>query len=360
MKRLGFWVLAAIVFGGALGLVITTTRVVRAQRQAGELARLARERDRLHQRLTELLDRDPVVARAREDSSRIAVALSESLMVAIIHQTTATWFDRVELNLANVKGRGKGEFDVDTPFGDLTVGAWKVQVLAHEVEAVLAAGTPEVAVSGDNRIGLAIPIHIRQGEGRVTLKFRWDSKSVFNLICRDFETVQMVRGNILPQTHVVRGSIVLAAGKEGIVADPDFPRERYPLGMTLTEGSWDQIRDALKEQDKLMRCGLLVNPDSAVKSLHALGTKGLKFRLPKSAFRTIYLPAGLVRTVRILGAPIDLVIEPHELRITPGWIWYGAEMKAHRSEPDLLPRGARTPGDHEPTMRRIPPSSERM
>ncbi|HYM80437.1 MAG TPA: hypothetical protein VEY91_03375 [Candidatus Limnocylindria bacterium] len=292
----------------------------------------------LRDSLSGLLARDSVLALARGDSSAIAIAMSEKLIVTLIQETATRYLDRIEIKLdSDVDGHGEGEFEVDTPLGKVTVGEWKVEVAVNEMVGVLSALTPSVDVSDTNRFHLALPIRIREGRGVVTLDFKWDSNSIFNVVCRDFATRQVLQGSILPQTHIVRGDLILSAGERGIVADPEFPSEKFPLSMALDQASWDRVRAALGEQDKLLRCGLLVNPDSVIAKLRDLGIQGLRFRLPRAVFRTFVLPTSVTQSVRILNAPVELSVTPHQLRISPGTLWYSAEIEARRSEGPAVP-----------------------
>lgn len=336
--------LAAIVVATLIAVLVPLVRRSGQQGSARELALLRARHAALHDSLSVVLARDPLLNLTRDDSSDIALALSETLLTSMIQEVATRYLDRVEIDLEDIEGHGDGELEIGSPIGGLTVGNWKVNVSAHEIAGVLSAQTPAIEVSGTNRIHLAIPIQIHQGQGAVTLAFAWDSRSVFNLVCRDFKTVQTIRGSILPQRHVVRGQMVLSASDEGIVANPDFPREKFPLSMTLTEASWSKLRAALKVQDKLFKCGFMINPDTVLARLRVMGLEGLRFGLPRRAFRTIFLPATISRAVRILTSPVELSVRPHQLRISPGLIWYSADIDARRSAgPDsLLPWPAGT------------------
>jgi hypothetical protein len=345
MRRKVLWMaLAAIVVATLIAVLVPLVRRSGQQGSDRELVRLRARQAALHDSLSVILAHDSLLILTRHDSADIALALSKTLLTSMIQDVAARYLDRVEIDLKDIEGHGAGPLEIGSPIGGLTVGDWKVNVMAHEITGVLSAGTPAVEVSGTNRIHLAIPVQIRRGQGAVTLAFEWDSRSVFNLVCRDFKIERTIRGSILPQRHVVRGHMLLSASADGIVADPDFPREKFPLGMALTEASWSTLRAALQGQDKLFKCGLMINPDTVLARLRVMGIEGLRFGLPRRAFRTIFLPATIARAVRILEAPVELSVTPHQLRISPGLIWYGADIDARRSAgPDsLLPWPAGT------------------
>jgi hypothetical protein len=310
--------------------VVLTHQMSEPEREKREIVALLARRASLRDSLAERLEGDPLIRLAEQDSSQIAIALSEHVLAALLQEITSRYLDRVEVDIEDLGGHGQGKFETQG-FGHLTVGEWKVVVRVHEFGGVLSAGVPAVEVTGTNRLRFAIPARIRGGDGSLTLAFEWDSKSVFNVVCRDFKTTQTLHGRVLPQRHVVRGDFVLSAGPDGIVADPDFPPERFPLAMTLDQSSWSRVRAALEEQDQLLKCGLLIDPDQVIEKLRAMGARGLKFKLPRKLLRTIRLPASIDRSVVILGSSVELSVFPHQLRITPDLFWYSAHVNASRS-----------------------------
>ena len=340
------WVAVAAAIAVAIVLAVVWAHQMSApERESREISHLRKRRAALRDSLDRALAADSLIRIAARDSSDIAVALSGHVLVTLLQEVTTRYLDRVEVAVEDLPGHGKGEFETNSPFGHLTVGEWKVQVRVHEFGGVLSAGLPTVDVTGTNRLHVAIPARIREGDGSLTLAFEWNSNSVFNVVCRDFKTVQTLRGRVLPQDHVVRGDFVLSAGPEGIVADPDFPPEKFPIAMSLDQASWDRIRAALEEQDKILKCGLLIDPERVIERLRALGARGLKFRLPRKMLRTIRLPASIERSVKILGSSVELSVEPRELRIDPDLFWYSARVRATRSsepgKPLPLPAGTR-------------------
>jgi len=343
-RRVWIGVFAAI--GAAAVLAAVWMHYLSApDRENREISVLRKRRTALRDSLDAMIDRDPLIHIASNDNSDIAVALSQRVLVALLQEVTVRYLDRVEIDVEDVQGHGKGTFKTGSPFGRLTVGEWTVQVRVHEFGGVLSAGVPTVEVAGNNRLHMAIPTRIREGDGSLTLDFAWNSNSVFNVVCRDFKTTQTLRGRVLPQRHVVRGDFVLSAAGAGIVADPEFPPEKFPLAMALDQASWDRLRAALEEQDKLLKCGLLIKPDVVIARLRDLGARGLKFKLPRSLMRTVVLPASIEKSVRILGSSVELSVRPHELQITPEMFWYSANVDAKKSsepgEPLPVPGGVK-------------------
>lgn len=331
----------------AAGGALLWTRANREKTEARELESLRLKRVALQGDLARLVEKDPVLIFARDDSSSIAVAIRETLLVTLVRDATARYLDRVDIDVKkDIPGHGDGTYEVATPFGKVQVGEWKVVVDVRDVTAQLAALEPTIDVSDTNRVHLGLPVEIRGGKGSLELNFAWDSKSVFNAICRDFKTTQFIEGRVLPQRHLIRGDLVLSADERGIVANPDFPPEKFPLAMDLDAESWAKLLNVLKEQDTFMRCGLMMNPDSVIARLRLLGIEGLKFKLPRTMFKTMVLPGSLLQSVQIQEASVLLSVRPHDLRIPPGIIWYSAGIRASRSEgpptpPAVVPPAAK-------------------
>jgi hypothetical protein len=329
-------VLGLLLLAGLIGAV----RGHLQRSEVDEIHRLRARRAALRDSLNLFVARDPILARAREDTAGIAVALSEKLIVALAQEAARHYLDRVEIDLDDVEGHGVGQYDVKTPLlGKRRLGEWKVEATVDTLRGVITALTPDVEVTGNDRVHLAVPMEIQERPGSVTLDFSWDSKSVFNVVCRDWHSRQTLRGRLRTQQHVVRGDLVFSATPEGILADPDFPPERFPLSMELDSASWDRVREALEEQNKLLKCGLLVHPDEIVAKLHVLGIQGLGFKIPRATFRSFVIPATILQSVRILNSPVDLAVTPHELKITPDMLWYAADVSAKkaRGPAPLLP-----------------------
>ncbi len=327
----------AAIAGTAVGFAILIAVLVAVLRPSGprhelrELADLRARRAALRDTLSALVARDSLLAIARSDSSGLTLALSEEFLASLLQGITTRYLDHVAIDLGpGVEGHGGGDININTPFGRMTLGEWAVAVDVRQFGGVLSAGRPRFEITGPNRVHLEVPVRIQRGSGEMKLRFEWNSRSVFNAVCRDFKTEQIIRGTVLPQEHRVHGDLVLSAAERGIAIEPRLPREKFPISMELDAESWNQVRKTLADQDKLMRCGLLINPDSVIARLQGLGRKGLRFRLPRVFYHTVVLPAGLSRSVRILDSMVEIEATPRQLLLTPGLVWFGADVKAGR------------------------------
>lgn len=324
-------------------LVLTSAVLVSARARAGSAERDASAR--LEERYRDLRERlrartagDPLLALASGSAATVALAMRESVFVELVEDAAGAYLDRIEVDLAHqIDGHGDGDLETKTPFGTMTLGEWRVVVKVHEMKAVLATRRPTVTVAGANRLDVAIPVRVEGGRGAVTLDFGWNSKGVVNLLCWDWTSRQHLEGAILPRDYVVRGALDLSARPGGILADPDFPEEKFPIAMELDAASWAGIRAALEKENALSRCGILIKPEKIERQLREFGRRGLRFKLPRTMFRRLSLPAQLSESVRILDAPVRITVATDTLRLEGGLLWYAAEVEAHRTTEPPVP-----------------------
>lgn len=331
--------LAAIFFGAGALACSRGENVPDATR--GRVAELQRAHEAFHDSLDALVAGDTLIAEAVADSGEVVLAIRASLVEDLIHEVTASYLDRVELDLSpNVQVQEGGEVRVKALFARITAGAWRVNLTIHRIRGVLAAKTPEVSVTRTNRIHLALPVVLQQGSGTATLRFAWDAKSVANVVCRDFATTQRITGSVLPREYEIEGDFVLTAGERSVVARPEFPEEKFRLSVDLSPESWANVQRTLASQDKISRCGIALAPADVIRKLQALGRKGFNVKLPRSIFRTVELPASVSRSVEVEERRLSLAVRPNVLRVTPRTFWYSSAVRTEiaGSSPDTLGR----------------------
>ncbi|MFN0150487.1 MAG: hypothetical protein ACKVU1_07240 [bacterium] len=280
----------------------------------------------LHAELESRVSADAPLAVALADTGEIALALREGLLTDLLREIARRYLDRVELNIdtKDLCATKDGELKVKTPFGQMAAGRWSVRLDFHGLRGVLRARRPEVTVIAENRVQVAAPVSIESGSSEATLHFKWDPKGMANLVCREFETSEPIEGRILRREYIVRGEFVLAAGPDGIVADPEFPEDRFPIAVDPSTESWSRVMAALESQDRWNRCGIAMDPENVARKLAELAEEGFKVKLPRSIFRPVVFPASLVKSVKVGRSPVKLSIRPNALRVSPGTFWYSA------------------------------------
>jgi hypothetical protein len=297
----------------------------------------------LHAELAERVSADTLLQTAIADSAEIALALREGLVTDLMTEAARRYLDRIELDIdtEGLTGSADGDLEIKTPLGKMTAGRWSVRLDFHRLRGTLRARSPSVSVTAENRVHVALPVEIESGVGAATIQFAWDPKGLANAVCREFETSERVEGRILAREYILSGDFVLSAGHEAIVAEPDFPADKFPIAVDPSEGTWQRVMETLRSQDRWNRCGIVMDPEKVVARLSALGERGFKVKLPRSIFRPVVIPASLLKSVRVGRSQVALTIRPNALRMSPGTFWYSASFA---TEIEGVDRGARRHG----------------
>jgi hypothetical protein len=293
-----------------------------AARSSAKMAQMHREQ---HERLEGLLARDPVMAAAMATEGDVVIAARSEFARAVIRQVALNYFDRVVIDLRDLDVFRQGDIRKQTPFGRKRVGEWAMDMRIHQVKGVLRAGNPDVAFTQGNRVQLAFPVHLEQGQGRATLDFAYDSKGIANLLCKDFQAEQTVQGGVIPEDYPVEGGFTLQTAPRSLTAKPAFSDE-FRIRLDLDSGSWAAVRARLEQEDRLGRCGLGMDAEKALADLRALAGRGIDVRLPAQLFRTLALPAHAAQTVLVDNHPVAVQVSQNELSLGPTTVWYSAHV----------------------------------
>ena len=297
-----------------------------------------------HERVEALLRRDPVMAQALRTEGDVVIAVRSEFAQAVVRQVARSYFDRVTIDLRDIDVYKQGDLRKQTPLGKMRVGAWAMDMRVHRVRGVLRAGEPDVGFHEGNRVQLAFPVHLEEGQGRATMGFAYDSKGLANLVCKDFQAEQTVQGGVIPEDYPVQGSFRLQTGPGTLTAKPTFPDE-FRVKLDLDPGSWAAVRARLQREDRLGRCGLALDPEKALADLRALAGRGFDVRLPGQIFRTVALPAQAAQTVRVDTHAVGVQVSQNGLSLGRAAVWYSAQVAVR------LPAGLRAPQARSSTPR---------
>ncbi len=302
------------------------------------------------QKLRDTLDlrvsRDSLLLPIVRDSGDVVLAVRQGLVRELLEEATTRYLRHVELDIgSNLQIHEGGELSAKTPFGQAHAGDWLVHITFKRLQAILSAAPPRLTVQNGNRVHMVVPATIHQGEGAATLDFTWHPTALASMVCRGFTFSEKIEGVVMPNTYDLVGDFNVFARGGAIVAEPVVSVQKYPLMLDLTPDSWARARHALVEQDKLLRCGLFMNPENVMQKLHRLAAVGIKVRLPHVIFQRVEFPASLTRFVQTGGRWMEIVAIPNELRVTSQAFWYSANVSADPSlrpppPPGTLPSGA--------------------
>ena len=306
---------------------------------AGDPAKIAALRhiyDQLHVRFENAAAREPILARAEADPGQIIVAVRSGLLEELAGSVAQRYLDHVTLDLARVKAHSSGEVKKKTFLGSLTIGEWKVAVEINSLMGDLRSGAPKMTLLPPNRVGIRIPIEVRETTGTATLQFSWDSKALANALCRDFTITRVIEGRVLPQVHEVQGAFELRNQGGHLTATPVFPDKKVDLRLDLTAPSWAALERDLEAQNTAGKCGAFIKREQALSFLRGLAARGIGVRIPRSVFRTVTLPAQLSESVLVRERQVALSVSAESLRVEKDMLWSSAAVSV-RKDPAVAP-----------------------
>jgi hypothetical protein len=225
----------------------------------------------------------------------------------------------------------------------LKAGMMVLDIGVHALSGRLVAReSPTTKLVPPDALEVSLPLTVENGRGRATILADWDPNPAAWLVCRGFHAQETLTGTIDPVPHVVRGRLRLELAPDRILARPTLARDRVRLRVNLTPASWDSVRAKFAEQDKILRCGLVLDPDSAVAKLRALGARGIRVRLPGAA-PPFELPVRFESTIEGGDYRVDVAVRNPELIVRRENVQVGfdAEMKVRTGPPEPEPVPAR-------------------
>jgi hypothetical protein len=292
-----------------------------------------------HERLEDLVADDPFLREAIRVKGDLAMAVRADFALDVIREVAKRYLDRVDLRLGDIEVVRQGALTTDTFLGRIHAGDWTVGLSIHEVNGVLRAGEPEVGFLEGNRVALAFPVHLEQGQGRARIDFNWDSRGIANLVCRDFALTQEIDGTVTPEAYPVRGTFALAATDKVLIARPAFSRE-FRIKLDLSPGSWDSVRARLREQDQFSKCGVAMDPEKVLAQLRELAGNGFNVRVPARVFRNIELRAHVAESVTVAQREVGVAVTKNALYTSPDLLWYSATVAVRTTTPPAQNRTA--------------------
>jgi hypothetical protein len=291
--------------------------------QATRVIDLEREHRERHVRFEALVESDPFLREAVRVEADLALALRADFARDVIREVARGYLDRVDLKLSEIDVLRQGSLRKDTFLGRIRAGDWTIGLRIHEIKGVLRAGEPDVRFLEGNRVAVTFPAHLEQGEGRASLVFKWDSRGIAKLVCRDFTITEEIHGAVVPEEYPVHGDFTLVAADGALTAQPSFTSE-FRIKLDLSPGSWAAVRARLEEQDRFVKCGMALDPEKVMLQLRELVGNGFNVKVPARIFRTIVLPADLAESVTVARHEVGVAITGSALQVSRDMLWYSA------------------------------------
>lgn len=339
MRRLALLVALVGATSAAAYVALRPRRDVAGHERRMAAARRAHEA--LSRQLDPFLDRDPVVRQALATKGQVVLGMHRALVERLVAEVGQRYLHEVQLDLRLDKEvTADGEIEVGTPFGRVKAGRWTAVVTIERVSGTLVTSDPRVALGPGEAVGFQADLAVRNGRGQAKVRFRWNARRMAGLVCRDFTVERTLHGTLAPLSYPLAGEFRLERGDETVVATPRFPRRKIHIRPSLTRESWTAVALALDEQDRVLRCGLALDPEQVRGKLEALLAKGFDVQLPASLFRAVELPAAVVHEAQVEGRSVTVGAEATDLRIDPDAVWFGADVSSELEPVSASPAGS--------------------
>ncbi len=296
------------------------------------VARLQLEVSQLRQRFLAAAARDPQVLKGSAAEGHLTAAVPPALFEDVVRRVAARYLDRVGVQLDDLEVERTGEIHKDTFLGKINAGDWTASIWFPHIRGTLRAGEPRIRLPGGNRVLVEMPVRLERGSGTARVRFKWDSRSVVNLVCSDFAVTQDVEGSLEPRDYPVTGEFTMATGPDDLRALPSFD-DRFRIHPVLDAASWAAVGRAIKAQDKFERCGMGMDPAKVISQLGDLVKAGFVVKLPRKLFRSVRLPTRLTPKVSVLDREVDVELTQSRLEAGPDGVWYGVWVKAALPSP---------------------------
>jgi len=253
------------------------------------------DRERLLDDIEDLASRDPLMQGLENSDRDVVVVVPRHLLQRICDELSRSYVREARLDFNphvttgfhdQVKGKVLGH----------AVGAGQFDGVVH-VEHVQGrlrmAGDPKLSLHAPDRLELATPIQVVQGSGRARVAVKWSPGFFTAVVCRGFEFQSNLAGNVLPFSHLMTTDIRVVALAEGIVGVPAVRRDRFMIPCEFTPASMETVRAAIRNEDRLLRCGLVMNADTMFAKVERVVRGKVRIRLPVAIFKPFALPVAL-------------------------------------------------------------------
>jgi len=184
-------------------------------------------------------------------------------------------------------------------------------------------GDPVLRLLPPDQLEFTVPVQVVEGEGRVRTEVAWDPGFLTAVVCRGFELEENLVGEVVPFAHSLRTRIRFETDESIMRGVPVVRRDRVHVPWELTPASREKVRATLKEQDKLLRCGVVMDPDSVLVKIERLLRGKVNVRLPGTLFGAFRLPVAVRQEVDAGDFRIISSARDPEVAVRPGYLRFG-------------------------------------
>lgn len=237
---------------------------------------------RLRTRVLTLSRADSLWAAIRAEEHDLVVVVPGPLLAGIVRATCAGYREGVAVALEpELVERIEETIRTKVLGRSVTAGQVSATIQVRRLEGrLVATGEPDIRLLPPDGLVVELPLRLEGGEGAARFDMEWDPSALGWLVCKGFSARRDLEGRFGRVEHRVAGTMRFAVEDGRIVGRSRLRRDRVRLPLDLTAASWKRVRGVFEEQDHLLRCGMVMDPDSMVVTLSRLGREGVRVRLP--------------------------------------------------------------------------------
>ena len=253
------------------------------------------DRERLLDDVEDLAAHDTLWQGLERSDRDVAVLVPRPLLQRVCDELSRGYVREARLDF-NPRVTTRFHDPVKGKFLGQTMGAGQIEGVVHvdRVRGTLQiAGDPKVMLRPPNHLELATPVKVVEGSGLARVDVRWNPAFFVAAVCRGFEFHSDLSGLVLPFSHPLTTDIRLVAVEDGIVGMPVVQRDRFTVPCEFTPASMATVKEALQNEDRLTRCGLMMNADSVFQRVEGIVRGKIRIRLPSALFKPFALPVAL-------------------------------------------------------------------
>ena len=162
-----------------------------------------------------------------------------------------------------------------------------------------------------------------EGSGHARVDLRWNPAFLVAAVCHGFQFQSELTGRVLPFSHRLTTDIRVVARGDRIVGVPLARRDRFTVPCEFTPASMATVKDALVQEDRLLRCGLMMNADTLFQKVEGIVRNKVRIRLPAALFKPFALPVALDRSYDAGDFHIEALATDPEIAVRDGYLRFG-------------------------------------
>jgi hypothetical protein len=302
---------------------------------AERLSALVAERDRLQAALRDAVARKGEPSLARAPVAGVMIGLPTSVTTSIVEQAVTGLFGETTITLRNLRVKKTGEVRAKLLLAKRTLGQYSLDIKINRVQGVLKPGKPKLEYE-TNRVRLALPVHLAEGQGNATLHFTWDGKGAAGAVCGDLDVTHEISGGVVPQDYHVSGYFEVRSANDAIVLGPGFPDLAVRIIVDPSEQAWGVMDAVMQGRNK--SCEIALDKAGVKERVAAMLGRGFNVKIPQKIFKPIRLPAGVTQTVDVGGTRLALGVKSAGVLLSGDRIWYGADVTVKSRKDGSAPR----------------------